>query len=153
MTNGEKNRTNQEYDMEKEKKPKGFYIEIFGTRLDCHPGNTSAYLYEDQQFDHLFYQTGENEHGLTGYHIWREMLEDGFDNVAKYMIKNGYEVDSLIAPDPTDLEAYYQRYPNKLIKEKELTPRQERLVGFMSYLLNNGHFDPDTFNHQGEIYI
>ena len=158
--NGKKNRINQEYDMEKEPKSPRFMLEIGNHRLICTPDNTNAYLYEDPTYDHIFYITNKDEDGvLGGYHIWRPMLGNEFDEVVKYMINSGYEVESLTEPDDNDKGAFFQRYPNepqepiKLLEPKELTPRVERRVAFLGYLLMNDLITQEEWEREGDIVI
>ena len=147
--------------MEKQpKKQPDMLIEIGNKQLHCTPENTFGYLYEDPRFDHLFYVTEQNKDGsLNGYHLWRPMLDDMFDDAIYHMIETGYEVESLVEPDENDREAFFAKYKNepqvpiKPLETKELTPRQEPLVSFMGYLIKEGHLDPADFNHEGEIYL
>lgn len=117
-----------------ERKPE-MVINIGNQRLVCTPENTLAYLYEDQRFDHLFYVTEDNGKGeLSGYHLWRTMLDDMFDDAIHHMIATGYTVESLLEPDDCDRQAFFNKFkdeplePIELIQPQELTPRQEAFV-------------------------
>jgi hypothetical protein len=116
-------------------------LEIGNQRLHCTPENTFGYLYEDTRFDHLFFVTKQRDDGvMEGYHIWRPMLEDMFDDAIHHMIDTGYEVESLFEPDENDKNAFFAKYKNepleppKLIEPVELTDRLER------YVTNTGLF-------------
>ncbi len=127
--------------MNKEPRPKSFWLEIGGQRLICTPENTQAYLYEDPTFDHIFHITSVTRDGImNGYHIWRPMLgNEGFDNLVKFMINNQYEVESLDEPDDNDKQAFVNKYGEpekpKLIEPVELTPRQDLFVRRMGEFL------------------
>ena len=69
-----------------------FYLDANGEKLECVPENTFCFLYEDTDFDHIFYVVEETEDGYNGFHFWREMLGDRFDALAKYMIDAGYHI-------------------------------------------------------------
>lgn len=124
--------------MEREPQDPSFYIEIYGKELYCTPENTRGYLYEDDRFDHIFYITKRYKNGdMGGYRIWREMLGEGFDFTARYMITNGFMVESLDEPDTMDREAYFKCYPPVCCHE--LSVQEEAFVcnygRFLQYLV------------------
>lgn len=125
---------------ERPEKQRSFWLEIGGKRLICTPENTSAYLYEDPTYDHLFHTTSLDEHGnRNGFYIFRPMVGDtGFDNLVRHMINNDFEVESLNEPDANDRAVYNSKYGEpckpKLIEPVELTDRQEK------YVRNYGRF-------------
>ena len=144
--------------MENEKpKYAKFYLEAGNENLECVPENTYCFLYEDTKYDHIYHMIEETEDGYIGYYIWREMLGEQFDVLAKYMIDAGYVVDNCDELDKTDMEAYYRAYPDEIsLPQRELTPRQERFVEYFSYLLLNGHITAEEFlngTSNGELYI
>ena len=141
--------------MENEKpKYAKFYLEAGNENLECVPENTYCFLYEDTKYDHIYHKIEDTEDGYIGYYIWREMLGEQFDVLAKYMIDAGYVVDNCDELDKTDMEAYYRAYPDEIsLPQRELTPRQERTVSFLAYILENGHLTPDDFTAEGELQI
>lgn len=145
--------------MNKEPRPKSFWLEIGGQRLICTPENTQAYLYEDPTFDHIFHITSVTRDGImNGYHIWRPMVgNEGFDNLVKFMINNQYEVESLTEPDNNDRQAFVNKYGEpekpKLLEPHDITPRQEHVVEFLHYLLENEKLAIEDFNGEGDLRI
>lgn len=122
----------------KPEKQRTFWLEIGNRRINCTPENTSAYLYQDPTFDHIFHTLNLDEHGnRNGFYIFRPMLGDqGFDNLVRHMINNDFEVESLNEPDANDRQIYVSKYgePCKPIEPVELTPRQDE------YCRNMGRF-------------
>jgi len=142
--------------MEKEpQKYAKFYLDCNGENLECVPENTFCFLYEDTKFDHIYYVLEETENGYNGYYIWREMLGEQFETLAKYMIDAGYVVENCEELDQHDRASYYKAYPDEIsLPQRELTPRQERFMSYFNYLLLNGHITSEEFlNGTGELHI
>ena len=141
--------------MENEKpKYAKFYLEAGDENLECVPENTYCFLYEDTKYDHIYHKIEETEDGYIGYYIWREMLGEQFDVLAKYMIDAGYVVDNCDELDKTDMEAYYRAYPDEIsLPQRELTPRQERTVSFLAYILEKERLTADDFNGSNDLHI
>lgn len=49
-------------------------------------------------------------------------------------------------PNDYTMEAYIQIFDIPVVKEKEITPRQQTKVDFLGYLLDKGMIDPNSFN-------
>ncbi len=131
-----------------------FYLDANGEKLECVPENTFCFLYEDTDFDHIFYVVEETEDGYNGFHFWREMLGDRFDALAKYMIDAGYRVENEDELQECDKQAYFRSYPDKIsLPQNELTPRQENRVKFLAYLLEKERLTADEFSGSGELHI
>ena len=131
-----------------------FYLDANGEKLECVPENTFCFLYEDTDFDHIFYVVEETEDGYNGFHFWREMLGDRFDALAKYMIDAGYRVENEDELQECDKQAYFRSYPDKIsLPQNELTPRQENRVKFLAYLLEKERLTADEFSGTGELHI
>lgn len=141
--------------MENEKpKYAKFYLEAGNENLECVPENTYCFLYEDTKYDHIYHKIEDTEDGYIGYYIWREMLGEQFDVLAKYMIDAGYVVDNCDELDKTDMEAYYRAYPDEIsLPQRELTPRQERTVSFLAYILEKERLTADDFNGSNDLHI
>ena len=142
---------------EKEPLQPRFYIDAHKENIECVPENTFCFLYEDTKYDHIFHVIEDTEEGYNGYYIWREMLGEKFDTLAKYMIDAGYVVDNCDELDEHDMEAYYRAYPDEIsLPQRELTPRQERFMSYFNYLLLNGHITAEEFlngTSNGELHI
>jgi hypothetical protein len=145
----------------KEPKPKKtFWLELGNKRIICTPDNTKAYLFEDPTFDHLFHITSvENNGNMNGFYIFRPMLGDeAFDNLVRHMIHHEFEVESLTEPDANDKQVYISKYgepqpPLKMLESHDITPRQEHIVEFMHYLLENEKLAIEDFDGEGEVII
>ena len=123
-----------------------FYLEAGSENLECVPENTYCFLYEDTKYDHIFHVIEDTEEGYNGYYIWREMLGEKFDTLAKYMIDAGYVVDNCDELDEHDMEAYYRAYPEEIkLPTYELTPRQDGRVKWLGYLLTNELLTAEDF--------
>jgi hypothetical protein len=113
-------------------KEPSFTINTGEEKIICTPSNTHAYLYEDEQYDHLYYIKEETDTGYLGYHIFRQLMGAQFDIIIKKMINEGYEVYSVDEINEEDLMAY-RRFtgepdPDSLIKYRELGPTLDRKV-------------------------
>ena len=134
---------------EKEPQLPYFSLDIGTEILICTPENTLAYLYEDNRYDHIFYMTRQEEDRMMGYRIFRHLMPEQFDRVVMKMINDGYVVSNEEEIDEVDLDAY----KNSLPKDPEISPRQQRLVDFLAYILDKEHLTAEDFNGKGELYI
>lgn len=124
-----------------------FYLRYGDKELECVPENTEAYLYENPEFDHLFYITEETDEYKNGFRIWREMLGDRFDLVVKYMIDAGFAVESLEDIDECDLESYYKSYPDKIkLPIYEIGPTLDRKIANWGKFLQTVEITIEDFN-------
>jgi len=137
------------------KEPKGernerfakFYLDYEGKKMECVPENTEAYLYEEPEFDHLFYVIEETEEYRKGFRIWREMLGERFDLVAKYMVDAGFTVESLDEVAQEDADSYYQSYPDKIkLPTYEIGPSLDKKVANWGKFLQTVEITVEDFN-------
>ena len=98
-----------------ENKPElpSFILRIGEDKVECTPENTLGFLYEQQEFDHIFYVTQRNEDDtLHGFHIFRHLLGENFDILLKRMIDGGYAVSNEEEITESDLSAYKKSLPD-----------------------------------------
>lgn len=93
-------------------KPPHFVMDIGREQLICTPDNTLAYLYENSEYDHIFYVVDEDEGDMRGYHIFRHLIPGAFDEIVMRMINNGYVVNNEEEITKNDLEAYKKSLPD-----------------------------------------
>jgi hypothetical protein len=135
------------YEQERNEQFARFYLEYEGKKIECVPENTEAYLYENPEFDHLFYITEETEDYKKGFRIWREMLGDRFDLVVKYMVDAGFDVESLDEPDECDMESFYISYPDKLqLPNYEIGPTLDKKIANWGKYLQAVEITIEDFN-------
>jgi hypothetical protein len=120
--------------------------------LRCTPKNTKAYLYENEEYDHLFYITEETETGYLGYHFYRKIVGEHFDMIIKKMINDGYDVYSMDEISEEDLEAYHKAC-GKEPETHEVSQRGENKIAFLKYILEKELLVADDFNGSSELYI
>lgn len=141
---------------EKEYRQQYFSIDLGKETIICTPDNTRAYLYENPEYDHLFYIKSEDDEGYYGYPLYRKHLGLQFDKVVKKMIKNGYEVTNEEAMTDLDWHNYYNAHPEKIPEPKthELTPGEEKHYRFLEYLVEHNLLtDEDFRDGNGELFI
>lgn len=143
--------------------PEGIvYLEFGKNTFECRAETTAVYVHgaADRAFDHIFLQveTPENEE-QGGVAFFRECIEN-FDEVLGYMRQRSFEFIENEKVSNFDHEmylAYFGREPQPaVIPEPEMpyiTPRQNRIVEFLGYLLENEILKPDDFNGEGALYI
>lgn len=139
------------YEREPTKEPR-FTINTGEEKITCTPSNTHAYLYEDEQYDHLYYIKEETETGYLGYHIFRQLMGAQFDIIIKRMINDGYEVYSVDEISEEDLEAYYKAC-GKPPETHEVSQRGENKIAFLKYILEKELLVADDFDGNSELYI
>ena len=134
--------------------PAGFFLTVVdGEKIYCTPANSTAYLHEDPQYDHLFYRIGENEDGnQMGYYFWRSFVGDNFDLMIKYMINNGYEVENCIGVSDGDYQQWLLSHDVEL-PTVELTDKQEAKVAWLGYMLKHELLVADDFSGKGDLEI
>ena len=140
--------------MGKEQEPQSpkFVIDTGKEKLICTPENTMAFLYEDEQYDHLFYIASQTEDSWQGYHIFRHVLGEQFNALVMRMINEGYAVNNEDEITETDLDAYNRSKPKEL-EVHEVSQRGENKIAFLGYLLVNEYLTADDFNGENEMYI
>jgi hypothetical protein len=74
------------------------------------------------------------------------------------MIHHEFEVESLTEPDANDRQVYISKYGEpqpapKPLESHDITPRQEHIVEFMHYLLENEKLAIEDFDGEGEVII
>jgi hypothetical protein len=138
--------------MEREPEIPKFILNIGEEKVVCTPENTLAFLYEDEQYDHIFHITKQENDMMYGFHIFRHLLGNDFDILVRRMIDGGYAVSNEEEISESDLEAYKKSLPVEA-HYQDLTPRQERLVEFLAYILDKEHLVAEDFNGKNELYI
>lgn len=145
--------------MEKEpKEPKTkFYLNLNNERRECLPEDTMAFLPENEEHHYIFLVDSETEDGYTGRYVWRDFIQEGgsaFDDMIKFMMAKGYVVESIDELDEVDMKAYLASHPDKIsLPQRELTPRQERTVNFLAYILEKERLTADDFNGSNDLHI
>lgn len=134
----------------------GFKIEFeSGLEVYCWKGNTMGFLHTQEPYgDHIFvYKTDDNNEVTEGDYVFRDQLEN-FDNIIKYMKDNGFQTYESQRLSEHDREAYeeylFKRKPVEL-PEHELTPRQQRLLGYWAHYLTK--IESDFFEGEGELFL
>ena len=89
-----------------------FILNIGEEKLICTPENTLAFLYEDNKYDHVFYVTYQDDEAMHGYHIFRHLLPEDFDNLVMRMIQGGFAVTNEDEITETDLTAFKKSQPD-----------------------------------------
>lgn len=95
-----------------------------GQRLEGNPANSTVYLHDFQHkgLDHIFVETGENEQGeCTGSFVWRiisrKFSDEGmFDDFARELIDNGFDVIEREEPHPGDV-AVWEDYISHIVQK------------------------------------
>lgn len=131
-----------------------------GEKHICTPEDTTAYLHNLlPKADHLWVQEDTDPDSENkGVPLFRQQISN-FNEILEYMKANGY---SIIEPEsgiPSDSDlAMYHRFLARLPIEPEpehepLTPRKERLISFLGYLLASEQLAPSDFDGDGELFI
>ena len=97
---------------EREKEIPHFDLDTGKERLICTPENTLAFLYENSEYDHIFYIKSQEEDTMHGFHIFRHLLGDNFDQLVMKMINEGYAVSNEEEITKSDFEAYKKSLPD-----------------------------------------
>ncbi len=139
------------YEREPTKDPH-FFIDIGEKKLECRPENTLGFLYEDEKYDHLFFVVENEEETMQGFFLFRATLGSEFDNIIKYMINNGYEVENCEELTENDYNAYINAFGAEL-PTQEVTQRGENKIAFLKYILDQELLIADDFNGNSELYI
>jgi hypothetical protein len=127
-----------------------FFMELSdGRKIECTPGNTTAYIHESEpDGDHLFVWTGNTDDGrkIVEYY-WRDRLSN-FDSIVMFMDKNGYDIyedDVMTDQDRAEFKCYKETKMLQRMMEKThdlywISPRAEKqmsnTIDFMLHLLN-----------------
>lgn len=138
----------------KEPKQEFFVLKMGEQRLICTPENTVGFLYENTEYDHIFYITEEDDEAYKGFHIFRSVLGEHFDKLVKKMIEKGYVVTNEEEISEGDLIAYKKAH-NIIDEPKlhELTPREEKHYRFLEYLIEHDLLTDEDFHGTGELFI
>ena len=130
-------------------------IETGGVNYELTPDNTvgSIHQEENETYDYILHVTDAGDPFI----FFRESMSN-FDDVIEFMLHNKYMVN--LENDVKDLtkDFYlrtYGRDPSHKthLTERELTPRQEKLVDFLAYILEKDHLLPDDFKGDGDLRI
>ena len=89
-----------------------FILNIGEEKVVCTPENTLAFLYEQQEYDHIFYVIENTEDGMRGFHIFRHLMGENFDILVRRMIDGGYAVSNEDEISEGDLCAYKKSLPD-----------------------------------------
>lgn len=140
--------------MENEPKRIVFTLEAFGKEHECTPDNTLAIVHDDP---HAAYNCIVHEpEGQEPFVIFKESMSN-FDDVLEYMTEHAYPVTLQKTVAYTlkglYLDAFGRDPYHKEVELKRLTPRQERLVSFLVYLLDKDHLTPEEFKGNGDLFI
>lgn len=154
--------------MNPEQQPEHNPINIFrlefntGQEIVCHRNNTSAFLHSEEPYgDHLFVHTPAiDDEPERGDYVFREQISN-FDYLVGRMAVSDWVIIQSDKLTEDDREAYeeFQALKSKNVeqaekKASELTPRKERLVSFLGYLLLHDHLTADDFNKgTGPLYL
>lgn len=134
-----------------------------GIELLCTRENSEAYLHQDEpQGDHIYHRAEDPEDSM---YIFREQIPN-FDEIIEYMKSNDFDINERTKLDEQDRKAFRKfkelqfkaqqkakKAQEKMNNPEPLTQRQERLVGFMAYLLLKEHLAVEDFYGDGELYI
>lgn len=132
-----------------------------GQEIVCHRQNTSAFLHSEEPFgDHLFVHTPAiDDEPERGDYVFREQISN-FDYLVGRMAVSDWVIIQSDKLTDDDREAYDEFLALKgrnveqaEKKRSELTPRQDRLVSFLGYLLQNDHLIANDFKGQGDLLI
>lgn len=84
-------------------------------RIDLRPSNTLLYVFDDihKDADHIFRIIGETEHNITGFRIWRSLVdkalgEDMFDKMCDELHEHGFDHAEDTEPSTLDIQAWEQ---------------------------------------------
>lgn len=166
---------------EREPKRPEYYGNYNGERVYFNPDNTIVYLHKETPgADHLFVvmdEEGVEPPEQSGFYVWRALHKDVFDKMAEDLLADGCNlvaVDKVSDFDASNLAKEVEEIPTGLqplingegyisnpevkptYKEPEyheLTPRQERTMHFLAYLLQNDRLMPEDFELDGELYL
>ena len=82
-------------------------------RIDLRPSNTLLYVFDDihKDADHIFRIIGETEHNITGFRIWRSLVdkalgEDMFDKMCDELHEHGFDHADDTEPSEYDIKAW-----------------------------------------------
>jgi hypothetical protein len=89
-----------------------FILNIGTEKLVCTPENTMGFLYENEDYDHIFYIISQEDDNMRGYHIFRHLLGNDFDILVRRMIDGGYVVENEEEISEADLCAYTKSLPD-----------------------------------------
>lgn len=100
--------------MNHEKQPEipKFILNIGEEKVVCTPENTLAFLYENPEYDHIFYIKSQEEETMHGFHIFRHLMPENFDILVRRMIDGGYAVSNEDEITESDLSAYKKSLPD-----------------------------------------
>lgn len=134
-------------------------LKFENAEVRLHPDTTTVYVHEgfDSAYDHVFYvPETDPEKEQIGHPFFREKIEN-FDEVLGFMRERGYTFITNEDASNFDKEMYRDiigRDP--LLPEPEtyeLTPRQERLVEYLGYVLETEQLVATDFEGTGDLYI
>lgn len=150
-----------------------YYVEYNGDKIYFTKENTIVYMHSEcAEVDH-FYLTlddGSDDEGRAiGHYGWRRYYreqgaEDLFNEMMLHFTAIGCSRVLKAQASEFDLEQYKQRFgelpeqpaqPTEFTEPElhELTPRQERTMHFLAYLLQNDRLMPEDFELDGELYL
>lgn len=146
---------------EREPEPKPFYLEHNGIKYECRPDNTAAsiHAHEFNLYDCILHIHNTEDGETHIIPVFREQM-GAFDAVINIMRNRGYQVYPTDEPTDYDKELYFDTFgrdpyhnPNHIEEKSTLTPRQERIIHYLSYLLEHDHITPNDFKGDGEMFI
>ena len=126
-----------------------------GTELICTRETASVFLHvHEPHGDHIYIvDSVDPEDEPSGNYVFRDQL-DNFDQITDSMYEAGYYVNSCMKMTEHDRGTFNEYYATKHpLKYEPLTPRQERLVHFVAYILLSEQLNANDFNASGELFI
>jgi hypothetical protein len=134
----------------------------FGERVvRCEWHNTTLFIHgeADQKYDHIFLVQNPNpEEAEEGFVYFRQQFPQ-FDSLLDMFRHEGYTFIEKETVTDGDREVYEKHYgedepePAPEVVFEELTPRQNRRVAYLAYLLDQNYLTANDFNIEGDVLI
>jgi hypothetical protein len=140
--------------IEREPKEPTLHFKLGEEIVDSTPHNTILFIHNnetEEKFDHVFIFNPDEEDSKEGYFVFRQGVDD-FDSLAEHMQETGFTIIQYDESHLNDRLAYYRVYPPE-DNPKDLTPRQEKRVEYLGYLLASDLLTPEMFETPGELFL